>query len=123
MENKSASCQFVAALDSIVGKWKPIILYHLLQGEPLRFNELRRLLPNVTQRMLTLHLRELEEEEIVTRTVYPQVPPKVEYSITEYGKSLAPVLEMLHRWGTVHVERKQLKEAQSEGSGTAGLES
>lgn len=99
MENKSASCQFVAALDSIVGKWKPIILYHLLQGEPLRFNELRRLLPNVTQRMLTLHLRELEEEEIITRTVYPQVPPKVEYSITEYGKSLAPVLETLHRWG------------------------
>lgn len=118
MENKSASCQFVAALDSIVGKWKPIILYHLLQGEPLRFNELRRLLPNVTQRMLTLHLRELEEEEIITRTVYPQVPPKVEYSITEYGKSLAPVLETLHRWGKLHVERKQLKDAQNEEVGT-----
>ncbi|OWA35793.1 transcriptional regulator [Saccharibacillus sp. O16] len=114
MEDKSASCQFVAALDSIVGKWKPIILYHLLQGEPLRFNELRRLLPHVTQRMLTLHLRELEEEEIITRVVYPQVPPKVEYSITEYGKSLAPVLEVLHRWGTVHVERKQLKQSQSD---------
>lgn len=68
-------------------------------GQPLRFNELRRLLPDITQRMLTLHLRELEEEEIVKRVVYPQIPPKVEYSITEYGKSLSPILEALHQWG------------------------
>ncbi|MBD3920342.1 helix-turn-helix transcriptional regulator [Paenibacillus sp. PR3] len=109
MQEKPAQCQFVAALDSIVGKWKPIILYHLLQGEPLRFNELRRLIPDITQRMLTLHLRELEEEELVSRVIYPQIPPKVEYSITEYGKSLSPILETLHQWGKAHVERRQLK--------------
>ncbi|QSF42568.1 winged helix-turn-helix transcriptional regulator [Paenibacillus tianjinensis] len=108
MQKKPAQCQFGAALDSIVGKWKPIILYHLLQGKPLRFNELRRLLPGITQRMLTLHLRELEEEEIVKRVIYPQIPPKVEYSITEYGMSLSPVLETLHQWGVTHTERKQL---------------
>ncbi|GIP21091.1 helix-turn-helix domain-containing protein [Paenibacillus sp. J22TS3] len=114
MEKNPAQCQFVVALDSIVGKWKPIILYHLLQGEPLRFNELRRLLPDITQRMLTLHLRELEEEGIVSRVIYPQIPPKVEYSITEYGKSLSPILESLHQWGVAHVKRKQLQKASSE---------
>ncbi|WP_068619800.1 winged helix-turn-helix transcriptional regulator [Paenibacillus tuaregi] len=114
MEKNPAQCQFVVALDSIVGKWKPIILYHLLQGEPLRFNELRRLLPDITQRMLTLHLRELEEEGIVSRVIYPQIPPKVEYSITEYGKSLSPILESLHQWGVAHVKRKQLQMASSE---------
>ncbi|MDR9856040.1 helix-turn-helix domain-containing protein [Paenibacillus sp. VCA1] len=118
MQKNPGQCQFVAALDSIVGKWKPMILYHLLQGKPLRFNELRRLLPDITQRMLTLHLRELEEEEIVKRVIYPQIPPKVEYSITEYGKSLSPILESLHQWGAAHVKRKQLKKAQNEQTET-----
>jgi DNA-binding HxlR family transcriptional regulator len=101
-------------MDSIVGKWKPIIIHHLLQGKPLRFNELRRLLPDVTQRMLTLHLRELEEEEIITRVIYPQIPPKVEYSITEYGMSLTPIIEALHQWGATHIERKQLGKAEED---------
>ncbi|MFS0858550.1 MULTISPECIES: winged helix-turn-helix transcriptional regulator [Paenibacillus] len=114
MQKDPVQCQFVVALDSIVGKWKPMILYHLFQGEPLRFNELKRLLPDITQRMLTLHLRELEEEEIVKRVIYPQVPPKVEYSITEYGMSLSPILETLHQWGKAHIERKQLKKAENE---------
>ncbi|MFB9326635.1 winged helix-turn-helix transcriptional regulator [Paenibacillus aurantiacus] len=118
MQKNPPQCQFVAALDSIVGKWKPVILYHLLQGKPLRFNELRRLLPDITQRMLTLHLRELEADEIVTRVVYPQIPPKVEYSITEYGQSLAPVLETLHQWGAAHMERKRLIKAQREQNET-----
>ncbi|MDG0794193.1 helix-turn-helix transcriptional regulator [Cohnella ginsengisoli] len=118
MQKNPGQCQFVVAMDSIVGKWKPTILYHLLQGKPLRFNELRRLLPDITQRMLTLYLRELEEEEIVKRVVYPQIPPKVEYSITEYGMSLSPVLEMLHRWGVAHIERKRLKEAENERTKT-----
>lgn len=114
MQKNSNQCQFVVAMDSIVGKWKPTILYHLLQGRPLRFNELRRLLPDITQRMLTLCLRELEEEEIVNRVVYPQVPPKVEYTITEYGMSLSPILEALHQWGVAHVERKRLKQSTNE---------
>lgn len=118
MQKNPAQCQFIAALDSIVGKWKPMILYHLLQGKPLRFNELRRLLPDITQRMLTLHLRELEEEGIVKRVVYPQIPPKVEYSITEYGMSLSPVLETLHQWGVAHVERKRLMKEKNEQTKT-----
>ncbi|MFC5449822.1 winged helix-turn-helix transcriptional regulator [Paenibacillus aestuarii] len=108
MQKNPNKCQFVGTLDTIVGKWKPLIIYLLLQGEPLRFNELRRLLPGITQRMLTLHLRELEEEGIVKRVIYPQVPPKVEYSITEYGMSLSPVMETIHQWGAIHVERKKL---------------
>jgi DNA-binding HxlR family transcriptional regulator len=107
-------CQFAVAMDSIVGKWKPIIIHHLLQGSPLRFNELRRLLPDITQRMLTLHLRELEEEEIIKRVIYPQIPPKVEYSITEYGLGLAPIIEALHQWGATHIERKKLGETKHE---------
>ncbi|MNG10668.1 putative HTH-type transcriptional regulator YtcD [compost metagenome] len=68
--------------------------------------------------MLTLYLRELEEEEIVKRVVYPQIPPKVEYSITEYGMSLSPILEALHQWGVAHIERKQLTKAKNEQTET-----
>ncbi|EIT87235.1 HxlR family transcriptional regulator [Fictibacillus macauensis ZFHKF-1] len=102
-------CQVVVALDMIVGKWKPIIIQHLLTGDVLRFNELRRRIPDITQRMLTLHLRELEEQDIVKRVVYPQIPPKVEYSITEYGKGLKPVMDAMHYWGVAHVEHMKQK--------------
>lgn len=108
MNKNPDRCRFAVAMDSIFGKWKPIIIHLLLQDQTLRFNELRRLLPDITQRMLTLYLRELEAEEIVSRVVYPQVPPKVEYSITQYGKSLAPIIEALHQWGANHIERKKL---------------
>ncbi|WP_019241625.1 MULTISPECIES: winged helix-turn-helix transcriptional regulator [Bacillus] len=109
MSDKANQCQVDVALDIIVGKWKPTILLHLLNGEPKRFNELKRLIPNITQRMLTLQLRELEEQEIINRVVYPQVPPKVEYSITEYGKSLEPILTAMHQWGVNHIERMNSK--------------
>lgn len=99
----------VISLDMIVGKWKPIIIQQLLENGTLRFNELRRLIPDITQRMLTLHLRELEEHDIVSRTVYPQIPPKVEYAITEYGRTLIPVMETMHQWGAIHVERMREK--------------
>lgn len=85
-------------LDIIGGKWKILILYHLCAGTQ-RFNELRRLLPDITQRMLTLQLRELEDDGIVHREVYPQVPPKVEYSLTEFGTTLMPVIDVMHAWG------------------------
>ena len=85
-------------LDIIGGKWKVLILYYLY-GETRRFNELQRLLAGVTQRMLTLQLRELEHDGIVHREVYPQVPPKVEYSLTAFGRTLMPVIEAMHRWG------------------------
>lgn len=119
MQKNPDQCQFAVALDTIVGKWKPLIIYLLLQGKPLRFNELRRLLPDITQRMLTLYLRELEREEIVKRVIYPQIPPKVEYSITEYGKSLSPVMETIHQWGVAHIERKKHNKYQITTSNSA----
>ncbi|MDO5074246.1 HxlR family transcriptional regulator [Neisseria animaloris] len=92
-------CPVSTTLDIIGGKWKVLILHHL-NTETRRFNELQRLMPAVTQRMLTLQLRELEGDGIVHREVYPQVPPKVEYSLTEFGLTLMPVIEAMHRWGT-----------------------
>ncbi len=91
-------CAVEAALDVIGNKWKGVILFHLLDGVK-RFNELRRLIPSVTQRMLTLQLRELEADNIITRKIYPQVPPKVEYSLTAHGESLKPILLALRKWG------------------------
>jgi len=97
-------CPVEACLSMIGGKWKGVILYQLLNGEK-RFNELRRIMPKVTQRMLTKQLRDLEADEIVERTVYQQVPPKVEYSLTEFGRTLEPILIMLQQWGLDHFEK------------------
>ncbi|WP_085990871.1 winged helix-turn-helix transcriptional regulator [Oceanobacillus senegalensis] len=102
-------CQVDDALDIIVGKWKPIILLHLMKNGTMRFNELKRSIPKITQKMLTKHLRELEEEDIIQRVVFPQVPPKVEYSITEYGRSLEKILVEMHEWGTRHRLHKMEK--------------
>src|SRR5260370_37906345 len=87
-------CPVEATLDVMGGKWKGVILYHLLSG-PKRFNQLRRLLPDVTQRMLTLQLRELEQDEVIHREIYREVPPKVEYSLTPFGQSLEAVLHLM----------------------------
>lgn len=102
----SPGCPVEAALTLISGKWKAVVLWHLLQGT-LRFNEIRRRLPDVTQRMLTNQLRELEADGFIIRTVYPQVPPKVEYSLSERGRSLEPVLVALKTWGETHVLAKR----------------
>jgi len=92
-----------ATLAVIGGKWKPLIIYEL-SDETLRFSQLLdRLQPRVTQRMLTKQLRQLEEDGLITRKVYTQVPPKVEYSLTELGKSLMPILDQLCEWGTEHM--------------------
>lgn len=96
-------CAVEAALDVIGNKWKGVILFHLLDGTK-RFNELRRLIPSVTPRMLTLQLRELEKDKVILRKVYPQVPPKVEYSLTKTGQSLKPVLFSLREWGSQFFE-------------------
>ncbi|MGF7437075.1 winged helix-turn-helix transcriptional regulator [Lentilactobacillus senioris] len=93
-----------ATLDVIGGKWKPIILCHLGNG-PMRTGELRRAIPNITQKMLTQQLRELEADEIVARTVYEQVPPKVIYQLTDYGKTLNQILVDMAVWGERQVER------------------
>lgn len=96
-------CSVEAALDLIGGKWKGVILYHLLTNGVLRFSALRRLHPNVTPRMLTNQLRELEGAGLIARKVYPEVPPKVEYRLTDYGQTLAPVIHALKEWGDAYV--------------------
>ena len=92
-----ANCPVEVALDMIAGKWKTVILYNLSIGT-LRFNELMRRLPSITQRMLTTQLRELEQDGLITRKVFAQVPPRVEYSLTTQGESLGPLLNSLKRW-------------------------
>lgn len=93
------SCPAQNALDVIGGRWKILILWHLFRGGTHRFSELRRGLPGITQKMLTQQLRELESDGIIQRTVYPQVPPKVEYSLTPRGESLKPILDAMCQWG------------------------
>ena len=89
-----------ATLDVIGGKWKPLVIYQLKDGT-LRFSQiLGKVQPRITQRMLTKELRELEQDGLVTRKVYPQVPPKVEYSLTEKAESLIPILDQLCDWGS-----------------------
>ncbi|MDC7220571.1 MAG: helix-turn-helix domain-containing protein [Spirochaetales bacterium] len=92
-------CPVEATLNVIGGKWKGIILYHLMTDGTLRFNELKRRVGEVTQRMLTKQLRELEEDGLINRKVYAQVPPKVEYSMTAKGETLRPILLALKEWG------------------------
>ncbi len=95
-------CPVEATLDIIGGKWKSIILFRVLE-ETRRFNELRRLLPNLTQRILTNQLRELESDGLISRKIYAEIPPKVEYSITAFGKTLEPVLRTLTQWAHQHM--------------------
>ncbi len=97
-------CPIEAATEVIGGKWKAHILYQL-QGGTKRFNELKRLLPGVTQRMLTKQLRELEADQIIHRKIFAEVPPKVEYSITEFGLTLVPSLRALQEWGTEYLDK------------------
>ena len=92
------ACPIEATLDVIGGRWKGIILYHLLDG-PKRFSEFRRLFPAITQRSLTLQLRELERDGVIARQVFAQVPPKVEYSLTPHGRALEPILRAMSGWG------------------------
>ena len=83
----------------IAGKWKPAIIYALVMNGTLRFNDLRRLIPKVSQRMLTQQLRDLERHGFVKRVLYPEVPPRVEYSVTKLGRSLHPIFKLVCQWG------------------------
>ena len=100
----SPGCTVEATLQLIDGKWKGVVLFHLLTGGTLRFNAIRRLLPNVTQRMLTTQVRELEADGLIARKIYPEVPPKVEYSLTPRGRTLEPVIMALKAWGDAHID-------------------
>ena len=89
------------ALRLLEGRWKMVIIFHLFAGGVLRFSELERAIPAVSQKMLIQQLRELERDGIVSRTVYPQVPPKVEYRLTEWGQALCPALDALLEWAAL----------------------
>ncbi|MFD0695758.1 winged helix-turn-helix transcriptional regulator [Paenibacillus sp. GCM10027628] len=93
-----------ATLEVIGGKWKPVILFHLTFGKK-RNNEFKSLIPMITQKVLTQQLRELEEAGIILRISYNQVPPKVEYELTEFGWSLKEILHLMCRWGDTYIER------------------
>ncbi len=102
--DREFSCEKELSLAIIGGKWKMLILWHLGKEGTKRFNELRSLMPGITQRMLVNQLRELEQDLIVHREVYPVVPPKVEYSLTEHGESLLPILESMYEWGKNYMD-------------------
>ena len=96
-------CSVEATLSVIGGRWKPVIIFNLLENDVLRFGELKKKIDGVTQRMLTNQLRELENDKVVSRKVYAEVPPRVEYSLTAYGRSLQPVMIAMRDWGTEHM--------------------
>lgn len=105
MSEQTAGTEFVqVTLRILGGKWKILILWHL-KDEVKRFGELKRLMPEITEKMLIQQLRELEKDAIVHRNVHPDVPPKVEYSFTDYGRSLEPVLRVLCDWGEAHLNQ------------------
>lgn len=96
-------CSMEATLPVIGGRWKPVILFHLLEHEMLRFGELKKSIPGITQRMLTNQLRELENDKVIHRKVYAEVPPRVEYRLTDYGQTLAPIMIAMRDWGAKHM--------------------
>lgn len=96
-------CGMVYAIDLLGGRWKMLILYKLEMGRK-RFSELRKELPNITDRMLTLQLKELEKAHLIKRTVYPEVPVRVEYELTKSAKVLSPVWHAMEKWGDAHRE-------------------
>lgn len=104
MTRRTYTCGLDAAIAVMGGKWKGLILFALQDG-PVRFGELRRAVPGISERMLILQLREMEASGLVHREVFHQVPPKVEYSLTEFGRSLNTALAPLGEWGEVHMER------------------
>lgn len=103
--NGKSGCAVEVTLSVMGGTWKPIILFHLLHGKK-RFSELSRTIGAITQRMLTLQLRELEDAGIVLRTVYAEVPPRVDYELTELGHSLQPVLIAMRNWGSNYAQHR-----------------
>lgn len=103
----AAPCPLTAAIEVLGGRWNLIVLYWLADGTR-RFSDLQRLIPDVTHKMLTSTLRQLESAGLVDRHIYPEVPPRVEYSLSEHGRSAQPVIEAVRRWGHQHLQHKTL---------------
>ncbi|MEO0804265.1 MAG: winged helix-turn-helix transcriptional regulator [Cyanobacteria bacterium J06642_2] len=108
--NWKTGCDVEATLSVIGGRWKPVLLCHLLNGRK-RFGELRRLTPNATERMIALQLRELEADGVISRYVYAEVPPRVEYEVTEFGRSLEAILILMQEWGCAFKSRRLAEES------------
>jgi len=119
MDHQNCPVKLTASI--IGGKWKPPLLYYL-EGKTRRFCELQRLIPGLTKKMLTQHLRELERDGIVHRKVYAEVPPHVEYSLTRHGESLKPILKLMSAWGNRHRARYGARAARSRKEATAELQ-
>ena len=95
-------CPVESTLQIISGKWKSVIIYHLIKQKNCRFNELQKLMPNCSLRMLSLQLKELENDQIISKTVYPSVPPKTSYRLTNIGNSLTPLILEMEKWGVMY---------------------
>ncbi|MEA5014399.1 MAG: helix-turn-helix domain-containing protein [Candidatus Limiplasma sp.] len=106
--NTTYHCPVDTTINMIGGKYKSLILWHLISGT-LRFGELRRLIPQATPKMLTQQLRELEENNLIARTVYPVVPPKVEYALTDLGRSIRPILSAMYDWGADYLTQSGIQ--------------
>ena len=104
VQTPATGCPLTAALRAIGGKWNLICLYWL-ELEPRRFNELQRLMPDISHKVLTETLRNLEEEQLISRTVHSQVPSHVEYRMSDYGQSVVPLIHAVRQWGRAHLER------------------
>ncbi|ADY23482.1 helix-turn-helix domain-containing protein [Bacillus paranthracis] len=105
IKNGNFNCEKELTLSIISGKWKVVILWHLGVEGPHRFSELQRLFPSISHKVLSNQLKELMEDGIVDRTVYPEIPPRVEYYMTELGMSLLPIVEMMYDWGKMRMEQ------------------
>ena len=103
-QDSSYNCPVGATIAIIGGKYKSLILWHLIH-DTLRFGELSRMIPQATPKMLTQQLRELEADDLIIRTVYPVVPPRVEYALSDLGKSIRPILEAMYLWGTDYLQK------------------
>ena len=101
---KKFNCPVESTISQIGGKYKAVILYHLLNNELLRFNQIQKQMPQATAKMLSRQLRELETDGLVHREVYPVVPPRTEYSLTERGKTLAPIINEIYDWGRAYMD-------------------
>ena len=109
MEREPDLCRVDDGLDTLTGKWKLVILLHIVKNGTMRFSDLMKAIPKITQKMLTKSLREMEDDDLIKRTSYPIIPPKVEYSLTEHGEELIPIIDSLHEWGIRHKEHIQKK--------------
>ncbi|MGZ3884622.1 MAG: winged helix-turn-helix transcriptional regulator [Bacteroidia bacterium] len=115
MRGNTYHCSLDITMDFIGGKWKTVVLWYL-RNTTMRFGELRKQIPDITEKMLSLQLKSLEEDGLVKREVFPEVPLRVEYSLTEFGKTLVPVLEAVAKWGRTLGEKEgRLEEVKKPG--------